>query len=176
MTLLKVYLENRKSRSWASISYPWRTRRWRWCPCPSLRSWAFNSWYVMKSAMCLQFFKERKFYASRASKVKLVLKLHALDTAMKEWMKNCRANLSGKNKHITWHTFCKLWIKHCKYNCEELDLRLDCSVKIQNCFIVNQHCSCWSVISDMFRAVQCCYPSDIFEFLGPGPPSSVQLA
>ena len=39
----------------------------------------------MKSSMCLQFFKERKFYASRASKVKLVLKLLALDVAMKAW-------------------------------------------------------------------------------------------
>ena len=31
--------------------------------------------------MCLQFFEERKFYASRVSKVKLVLKLLALDAA-----------------------------------------------------------------------------------------------
>ena len=44
----------------------------------------------MKSAMCLQFFKERKFYASRASKVKLVLKLLALDAAKKGWLKNMR--------------------------------------------------------------------------------------
>ena len=36
------------------------------------------------------FFEERKFYASRASKVKLVLKLLALDAAKKGWLKNTR--------------------------------------------------------------------------------------
>ena len=40
--------------------------------------------------MCLKFFEERKFYASRASKVKLVLKLLALDAAKKARLKNTR--------------------------------------------------------------------------------------
>ena len=57
----------------------------------------------MKSAMCLQFFEEQKFYASRASKLKLVLKLLALDAA-KESMAEKYAK---ENHHVT---LLEIWI------------------------------------------------------------------